>query len=98
MSLLLILLISVSHTFQTPAIDPVALSKFRAGNFLVIIIFHLPPFFRPLTRPTARRAVGRVIHQNVRLDRDRCAITFLTEIRIFRDASREKLRKISHWK
>ena len=66
------------------------------GFFLLIIIIllHLPDEFRFATSPATRRVAGHIIYQNVRLDRDRCAITFLNSVRIFRDVSRDLLRKI----
>ena len=64
--------------------------------FLVIFFFHLPDDFRFATSPATRRVAGHIIYQNVRLDRDRCAITFLNSLRIFRDVVAKNCAKILH--
>ena len=70
---------------------------FSAGNaFFFQLFFIFRTLFRFATSPATRRVAGHIIYQNVRLDRDRCAITFLNSVRIFRDVCREKLRKILH--
>ena len=47
-------------------------------------------------RPAAVRGPQQIIYQNVRLDPESSAITFLRDLRVFREFILEKLRKISH--
>ena len=98
------------HNVHTRAVAPVALSKFPPREFSSYYYYPLQlnwglfrlycgfflTHFRFATSPTTRRVVGQMIYQNVRLHRDRCATKCLKIIRIFRDVSREKHRKMSH--
>ena len=92
-NMLIITIWGVLFEYRPPATAHSSLSKFLRE---FSSYYSFSALFRTWMRPAAVRGPQQIIYQNVRLDPESSAITFLRDSRVFREFILEKLRKISH--